>query len=95
MPKTVSDLPLWGWYLLAVNVLAFALMGVDKRRAVKAQWRVPEKTLFLFPVAGGALGGLLGMRLFRHKTKHWYFRWGFLLLFLAQLALGVYFAWLR
>lgn len=64
-------------YLLLVNLAAFWMMGLDKRRARLGRWRISEKALFLAPVLGGALGGLLGMRAFRHKTKHWYFRWGF------------------
>ena len=76
---------LLGLYLLSVNVTAFALMGVDKRRARRGQWRVPERTLFLPALLGGALGGTLGMRTFRHKTRHWYFRFGFPLLLVLQL----------
>ena len=72
-------------YLMAVNLAAFFLMGVDKRRAVGKKWRISEKTLFLPAVLGGALGGLLGMRFFHHKTRHWYFRWGFPLLLVVQL----------
>lgn len=56
------------YYLIAVNVLAFVLMGLDKRRAKKNAWRIPERTLFLPVIFGGALGGVAGMRLFRHKT---------------------------
>lgn len=77
-------------YLLAVNLAAFFLMGADKRRARRGGWRIPEKTLFLPAVLGGALGGVLGMRVFRHKTRHWYFRFGFPLLLLLQLALAVW-----
>jgi uncharacterized membrane protein YsdA (DUF1294 family) len=77
---------LLGLYLLAVNAAAFILMGVDKRRAKRERWRIPEKTLFLPAVLGGALGGVAGMRLFHHKTKHWYFRYGFPLLLLFQAA---------
>ena len=73
-------------YLLAANLAAFALMGADKRRARRGSWRLSEKALFLFPVLGGALGGLLGMQVFHHKTRHWYFRWGFVLLAILQLA---------
>ena len=76
-------------YLAAVNLAAFLLMGVDKSRAVGTKWRISEKALFLPAVLGGALGGLLGMRFFRHKTRHWYFRWGFPLLLAAQLLLAV------
>lgn len=93
----LTALPLWGWYLLAVNALAFALMGIDKSRARRDAWRVPERTLFLFPVLGGALGGLLGMQVFRHKTRHWYFRVGFSLLFVLHIALILifYLYWFR
>lgn len=77
---------LMGLYLLAVNLGAFGLMGEDKRRARKDVWRISEKTLFLPVLLGGALGGVLGMRIFHHKTRHWYFRWGFPLLLIFQLA---------
>ena len=84
----VSDprrlLPLW---LALMSLVLFAVMGADKRRAKKGAWRVPEKTLFLLALLGGAIGGVLGMRVFRHKTKHWYFAWGFPVLALLQLAL--------
>lgn len=82
---------LLGLYLLAVNLAAFGLMGADKRRARRGSWRVSERTLFLPAVLGGALGGLLGMKAFRHKTRHWYFRWGFPLLLALQIGL---LAWL-
>ena len=75
-------------YLLVINFTAFALMGLDKRRARQGRWRISEKALFLFPLLGGALGGLLGMRFFHHKTRHWYFRFGLPLLLLAQAGLG-------
>lgn len=80
-------------YLLAVNLAAFYLMGADKRRARRADWRIPEKMLFLPAVLGGALGGVLGMRVFHHKTRHWYFQIGFPLLLVAQLALGNWIIW--
>ena len=77
---------LLGLYLLAVNLTAFFLMGADKRRARRGAWRISEKTLFLPALLGGALGGTLGMYIFRHKTKHWRFRLGFPLLLALQLA---------
>lgn len=59
-----------GVYLLAMNIAAFAAMGTDKRRAKLDRWRTPESTLLLLCFLGGGIGGLLGMKLFRHKTKH-------------------------
>ena len=75
-----------GVYLLAVNLAAFVLMGADKRKARRGAWRISERALFLPALLGGALGGVLGMRTFHHKTRHWYFRWGFPLLLALQLA---------
>ncbi len=77
-------LPLW---LALMSLVLFAVMGADKRRAKAGARRVPEKTLFLLALLGGAIGGVLGMRVFHHKTKHWYFAWGFPILALLQLAL--------
>ena len=53
--------------------MTFTVYGVDKAKARRGAWRVPEKTLFLLPLLGGSVGALLGMLVFRHKTKHWYF----------------------
>ena len=73
-------------YLGLMSLVAFTAMGVDKRRARRGARRTPEKRLFLYAALGGAAGGLLGMKLFHHKTKHWYFVVGFRALFLLQLA---------
>ena len=77
-------------WLIAINLVTFAVYGADKRRARRGAWRVPEKTLFLLPLLGGSVGALLGMRVFRHKTKHWYFVWGVPAILLAQVALAVW-----
>ena len=77
--------------LLVMNLLAFALMGIDKMKAKRGSWRIPEKTLFLVTAMFGGLGGTLGMRVFRHKTKHWYFKFGFPALLVVQIVL---LAWL-
>lgn len=84
---------LLGLYLLLVNLAAFGLMGADKRRARRGAWRISERTLFLPAVLGGALGGTLGMRVFHHKTKHWYFRFGFPALLAVQLGLLGWLCW--
>ena len=84
-----------GWtvllvWLAVINLLTFIVYGADKRRARKGKWRVPEKTLFLLPLLGGSIGALLGMRVFHHKTKHWYYVWGIPAILLAQIALAVW-----
>ena len=76
--------------LAAVNVAAFAAMGIDKAKAKAGAWRVPEATLFLLAVLGGSVGGILGMQLFRHKTKHKPFTVGFPAILVCQLALAAY-----
>ena len=76
--------------LAAVNVAAFAAMGIDKAKAKAGAWRVPEATLFLLAVLGGSVGGILGMQLFRHKTKHKTFTVGFPAILVCQLALAAY-----
>ena len=78
------------WYLAAVNIVTFTVYGVDKAKARRGAWRVPEKTLFLLPLLGGSVGALLGMLVFRHMTKHWYFVWGIPVILLAQIALAVW-----
>ena len=82
-------------YLALVNLLTFILYGVDKRKAQKGAWRVPEKTLLLLPLLGGSVGGILGMQTFRHKTKHWYFKFGLPAMLVLQAALAVYLIWFR
>lgn len=81
------------WCLMA-SLILWALMGFDKRRAKQHGFRVSEATLFAWALLGGAPGGWLGMRMFRHKTRHWYFRWGFSLLALTQLTALLWF-WLK
>lgn len=90
MPPLTAALLL---YLAAVNVVAFAVYGADKRRAKKERRRVPEKTLFLLAAIGGSLGAWAGMYAFRHKTRHWYFVWGIPAILAAQMALTVWLAW--
>ena len=75
-----------GLWVLFLSAVDFALMGVDKWKARRGDWRIPEATLWAFALLGGALGGTLGMQVFRHKTRHWYFRFGFPLLAVLELA---------
>ena len=60
---------LW-YYLIAINALSLLLMQQDKQRAREKKWRIPEAVLLFFPLMGGSLGAVMGMMLFRHKTKH-------------------------
>lgn len=77
-------------WLCVANLAALILFGVDKKRAKEGRWRIPEKTLFLSAILGGSIGAILGMHLFRHKTKHWYFRYGLPAILLVQIGLGLW-----
>lgn len=74
-------------YLLAVNLVGFALMGIDKRKAIKHVWRVPGAALFWSAILGGSIGAWLGMYTFRHKTKHLRFVVGIPLIFVLQIGI--------
>lgn len=77
-------------YLAAVNLITFFVYGADKRRAkIQGARRVPEKTLFALALLFGSAGALLGMRVFHHKTRHWYFRFGIPVILLVQSAAAV------
>lgn len=79
-------------YLIFMNLVGFALMGIDKYKAKKHLWRIPEKTLFLSSVLGGSIGTLAGMYVFHHKTKHWYFVIGMPAILIIQSGLYFYLA---
>ena len=79
-------------YLVIINLAAFLLMAMDKSRARKHQWRIPEKTLFLSAILGGSIGAIAGMYIFRHKTRHWYFVTGMPAILIIQILLAV---WIR
>lgn len=74
-------------YLIFINIMGFFAMFLDKQKAIHNQWRIPEKTLFLLALIGGSLGTTLGMHICRHKTRHWYFRYGMPLILIIQLVL--------
>lgn len=74
-------------YAVIINIIGFFSMLIDKRRAIKNKWRIPEKTLFLFAIIGGSAGSIAGMRLFRHKTKHWYFAYGMPSILIVQIVI--------
>ena len=78
-------------YLLLINLALFAAMGIDKYKARHGLWRIPEKRLFALAILGGSVGGILGMRVFHHKTRHNSFRYGFPAILVVQLlASGLY-----
>ena len=73
-------------YLIFINLVGFALMGLDKWKAKHKKWRIAERTLFGLASAGGSLGAWAGMYVFRHKTRHWYFAAGMPLILAVQAA---------
>ena len=77
-------------YGIIVNIAGFAAMGIDKSRARRKAWRIPESTLFLIALLGGSIGALRGMYGFRHKTRHWYFVWGMPAILILQAAAILY-----
>lgn len=79
-----------GAYALGVNILGILVMGIDKIKAKNKAWRIPEATLFTVALFGGSLGTTLGMFLFHHKTRHWYFRYGMPLILILQIASAYY-----
>lgn len=77
-------------YLLLINAAAFLLMLIDKQKARKNRWRIPERTLMLSALFGGSIGALFGMYTFRHKTKHLKFTLGIPAILIGQLILTWY-----
>lgn len=77
-------------YLVVMNIIGFASMGIDKSKAKRGAWRIPEKTLFLIAILGGSIGSILGMKQFRHKTKHKTFTIGMPTILLVQAAIILY-----
>ena len=80
--------------VIVMNIASFLLMRYDKQCARQHKRRVPERTLFLVTGLFGGLGGVLGMYIFRHKTKHWYFRVLFPVMLIVQIAVLV-FVWMK
>ena len=78
-------------YLLLINAAGLLLMLIDKQRAKKNQWRIRESTLIGMAIIGGSVGVFLGMRMFRHKTKHTKFVVGVPILMAVHLGMLVYF----
>jgi uncharacterized membrane protein YsdA (DUF1294 family) len=77
-------------YFVIINIVGFAIMGIDKRKAIKRAFRIPEATLFIVALIGGSVGSILGMQVFRHKTRHWYFVFGMPAILAIQIALFIF-----
>ena len=78
------------YYVLILNFVTMLVYGIDKFKAKKGKWRIPESTLLLLAVLGGSIGAWLGMRVWRHKTQHKKFKYGILVIFILQVALCFY-----
>jgi uncharacterized membrane protein YsdA (DUF1294 family) len=76
-------------YLVIINIVGFAIMGIDKSKAKKGKWRIPEKTLFAIAIIGGSIGTNLGMKHFRHKTAHKTFVYGMPAILIFQIIMVV------
>ena len=77
-------------YLLIINALGFLLMRIDKQKAIRGRWRIPEATLLGAAFLGGSLGCMWGMYAVRHKTKHLKFSLGLPVIFAVQVLLLVF-----
>lgn len=77
------------YYLLIINAAGLLLMHIDKQKAIKNKWRIPEKVLISIAVLGGSIGCIMGMRLFRHKTKHLTFWLGLPAILCLQILIGI------
>ena len=75
------------YYLIVINILTFAVYGIDKWKARQGSWRISEATLLMLAVIGGTIGALLGMQVWHHKTMHLKFKYGLPLILLPQIAL--------
>ena len=78
------------YYLLGINAVTFIVYGIDKYKAKKAKWRIPEATLLLLAVLGGSIGAWMGMKVWHHKTMHKKFKYGIPAILLIQIALITY-----
>ncbi len=78
-------------YLITINVVTFFLYGIDKWKAKRSKWRIPEATLLGLAVIGGSIGAWLGMKVWHHKTMHKKFKFGLPVIIIIQLLIIGYF----
>lgn len=81
-------------YLVTINILGFLAMGLDKHKAKKGTWRIPENTLFSFTVLGGGVGTIAGIYAFHHKTKKKKFTIGMPLILILEILIYIYFKYM-
>ncbi len=74
-------------YLIIINLIGFLAMLIDKQKAKKGSWRIPEKDLFLITILGGGIGTIAGMYTFRHKTRKLKFTVGFPVILITEIAI--------
>lgn len=77
------------WFVI-INIVTFAVFGIDKKKAIDGKFRISELTLFVLSLLGGSLGGLIAMHTFHHKTRKWYFKFGIPFILIAWIALIVW-----
>ena len=82
-------------YLIVINIIGFLAMGIDKYKAKKGYWRIPEGTLMTICLIGGGIGTIAGMYTFRHKTKKLAFVIGFPFITIIEIMLGIYWIWFK
>lgn len=78
-------------YLVIINIVGFLIMLIDKRKAERGAWRIPEKTIFIVTALGGGIGTIAGMYTFRHKTKKAVFTVGLPVIVILEIAIAIYF----
>lgn len=78
-------------YLLSINLIGILIMLIDKKKAIKGSWRIPEKSLLIVAMLGGSIGTMIGMYWFRHKTKKLKFTLGFPIILITEIILIIYF----
>ena len=78
------------YYLITINIITFFIYGIDKLKAKKGKWRIPESTLLLLAIIGGSIGAWFGIKVWHHKTLHKKFKYGIPLIVIIQIAIAVY-----
>lgn len=85
--RNINYLKYFFIYWLVISLLAYFMVFIDKSRAIRGKYRISEKIFFWLTILGGSIGILIGMYHFRHKTQHWYFKYGVPLVIILQLIL--------